>query len=46
MVLIGKSEDKKEQEEKKKNYRPGPFARFYELNEGSLDKEKPVWYYK
>ena len=33
-------------EEKEKVYRPGPFALFYEMNEGELDKEKEVWYYK
>ena len=33
-------------EEKKKNYKPGPFALFYELNEGALDKGAEVWYYK
>ena len=33
-------------EEKKKNYKPGPFANFYELNEGQLDKDAQVWYYK
>ena len=33
-------------EEKKKNYKPGPFANFYEINEGTLDKDAEVWYYK
>ena len=46
-MLIGKAEEKKElAEEKKKNYKPGPFALFYELNEGQLDKDAVVWYYK
>lgn len=47
ILLIGKPEDRKELgEEKKKNYKPGPFALFYELNEGTLDKDAEVWYYK
>lgn len=47
VLLIGKAEEKKEEiEEKKKNYKPGPFALFYELNEGVLDKEAESWYYK
>jgi len=33
-------------EEKKKNYKPGPFALFYEINEGTLDKDVEVWFYK
>ena len=35
-----------EQEEKQRVYRPGPFAKFYELNEGTLNKDEEVWYYK
>lgn len=49
VLLIGKPEDRKDlpvSEEKKKNYKPGPFALFYELNEGTLDKDTEVWYYK
>lgn len=49
VLLIGKAEEKKEihlGEEKKKNYKPGPFALFYEINEGALDKDAEVWYYK
>ena len=45
IILTGKVEEKKE-EERKKNYKPGPFAKFYQLNEGTLDKEKEIWYYK
>jgi len=45
-IMIGKNEEKKEQEVKVKNYKPGPFALFYQMNEGHLDKEKEVWYYK
>lgn len=33
-------------EERQKVYKPGPFALFYELNEGKLDKDEAVWYYK
>jgi len=49
ILLIGKPEEQKESqvsEEKKKNYKPGPFALFYELNEGTLNKDAEVWYYK
>lgn len=47
VLLIGKSEEKKEvEEERKKNYKPGPFALFYELNEGKLEKDVEAWYYK
>jgi hypothetical protein len=35
-----------EHDEKHKIYKPGPFAQFYELNEGSLKKDDEVWYYK
>ena len=45
--MTGRPEEKKETEEKHKaNYRPGPFALFYQLNEGQLDKSANVWYYK
>lgn len=27
-------------------YRKGPLAKFYILNESTLDKDAPVWYYK
>lgn len=27
-------------------YKPGPFARFYKINEGKENKEDEVWYYK
>ena len=44
-----KAEEKKEQniedtiqspDEKKKTYKPGPFALFYELNENKLEKDE------
>lgn len=49
VVKIGKQEShehNKEHEERQKVYRPGPFALFYEMNEGSLNKDDQVWYYK
>lgn len=33
-------------EERKKVYTKGYFAKFYEFSEGTLDKEDKVWYYK
>lgn len=43
---VPKEEPQQQPEERQKVYRPGPFAQFYELNEGKLVKEEPVWYYK
>ena len=35
VIITGKGE---KEEEKKKVYKPGPFAKFYQLNNGALDK--------
>lgn len=49
-VKIGKHDshhkEGEEHEERQKVYKPGPFALFYKLNEGSLKKDDTVWYYK
>jgi hypothetical protein len=35
-----------EPKERQRVYKAGPFALFYQLNEGGLNKDDEVWYYK
>ena len=43
IILSGKGD---KQVKKEKVYVAGPFAKFYQLSNGTLDEHKEIWYYK